>query len=347
MKHFYFYLTLLFVALIGLSGCNNEWESELYTRMVSLKAPINNGEVSVIYLKYKPNNEIVTYKLPVIVSGSQKNDKNYTVRIGVDNDTLNDLNIGRYADRSDLYYRQLPENFYELPSQTCRIPAGSDVALYNVNFNFSGLDLVEKWVLPLTILPDATYTLNTYKGRQKALLWVIPFNDYSGTYSASSMSVTFAGINMRPMTANTRETRVVDENTIFFYAGITEELSEERSHFKVKCKFLDPYDVSEIIDPITGENTGFLLKKGYLELSAPEAALNFRVSGTPTYEIREELDIDRPHVVKRFYTLRMNYYYDDTISSNQVVFPYYCSGTMTMQRNVDTLVPDEDQAIYW
>jgi len=347
MKHRYFYLSLLIVALLGFSGCNDEWESELYTRMVSLKAPINQGEVSIIYLRYNPNNEVVTYKLPVIVSGSQKNDKDYTVRIGVDNDTLNDLNIGRYADRSDLYYKQLPDNFYDFPSQTCRIPAGSDVALFDINFQFSGLDLVEKWVLPLTILPDASYTLNTYKGRQKALLWVMPFNDYSGTYSASSMYVYFQGNDVNYMTANSRDARVVDDNTIFFYAGITEELAENRSHFKVLCKFLEPTEVTEIMDDNTGEGTGLYVKKGLLELSATEPALSFEVIGTPTYEIKEELDVDRPHVIKRFFTLTMEYKYTDTVSSANIDFPYRCKGTMLMQRNVDTLIPDEDQAIYW
>ncbi|HBK30131.1 MAG TPA: hypothetical protein DDZ78_00715, partial [Porphyromonadaceae bacterium] len=49
--------------------------------------------------------------------------RDYNVRIDVDNDTLNALNIDKYAARTDLYYHQLPESFYELPSQTCHIPA--------------------------------------------------------------------------------------------------------------------------------------------------------------------------------------------------------------------------------
>jgi hypothetical protein len=347
MKQFYFYLTLLLATFLGLSGCNDEWESELYTRMVSLKAPINRQDVSIIYLKYKPNNEVITYKLPVIVSGSQNNTQDYTVHIGVDNDTLNNLNIGRYADRSDLYYKQLPENFYELPSQICHIPAGSNVALYDVNFRFSGLDLVEKWVLPLTILPDKSYTMNIYKGRQKALLWVMPFNDYSGTYSSSSMYVYFVGNDVKYMTASTREARVVDENTIFFYAGITEELAENRGHFKVKCKFLEPDEVTEITDKNTGKGTGLYVKKGKLELEAPNPALNFEVIGTPTYEIKEEFDVDRPHIIKRFFTLTMEYKYTDSVSSENIDFPYRCKGTMLMQRNIDVLIPDEDQAIFW
>ena len=346
MKRFYIYLTVLIGVFFILSGCNDEWESELYSRMISLKAPINRDDVSVIYLRYKPNNESVTFKLPVIVSGSRKNDKDYMVRIGVDNDTLDYLNLDKYTDRSDLYYKQLPENFFSFPSQTCHIPAGTDVAHFNIDFNFSGIDLVEKWVLPLTVLPDPSYKLNTYKGRQKALLWVMPFNDYSGTYNAASMYVYFGDNTTRYMTASTRETRVVNDNTIFFYAGITEELAENRGKFKVKCEFLEP-TVEEIIDSKTEEGTGLFIKRGKLSLTADNPALEFEVIGEPSYEIKEELDIDRPHIVKRFFTLTMEYRYKDAESSDNIVFPYRCKGTMLMQRNVSKLIPDEDQAIFW
>jgi hypothetical protein len=339
MKHLYFYLTVLFGVLFAFPGCNDEWKDELYTRMVSLKAPVNRDEVSVIYLRYKTDGE-VTFKLPVIVSGSQTNDRDYTVRIDVDNDTLNFLNVGRYADRSDLYYKQLPESFYKFPSNTCHIPAGEDVALFDIDFNFSGLDLVEKWVLPVTVLPDPSYSLNSYKGRQKALLWIMPFNDYSGIYSASSMYVYFGGNESKYMTANTREAKVVDENTVFFYAGITEEMAENRGSFKVKCEFLAPQNVTE-----TGE--GLYVKKGRLVLSAENPALKFEVIGTPTYEIKEELDIDRPHIIKRFFTLTMEYKYVDAVSSSNAEFPYRCKGSLLMQRNVSTLIPDEDQAVFW
>jgi hypothetical protein len=347
MKNISFYLAILFGVLVGLSGCNDEWEDELYTRMVSLKAPINRDDVSVIYLRYKPDNEVTTFKLPVIVSGSQTNNKDYTVRIGVDSDTLSFLNFDKYTDRSDLYYKQLPESFYELPSQTCHVPAGSNVAHFDINFKFSGLDLVEKWVLPMTILPDPSYSLNTYKGRQKALLWIMPFNDYSGTYNAGSMYVYFGDNDTKYMTASTRETRVVDENTIFFYAGITEELAENRGEFKIKCEFLEPDEVTEVTDSKTGESTGLYVKSGKLVLSAENPALEFEMIGEPAYEIKEEFDIDRPHIVKRFFTLTMEYRYKDSVSSENMVFPYRCKGTMLMQRNVSTLVPDEDQAIFW
>lgn len=347
MKHSYFYFIIFLSVLIILPACNNEWEDELFTQMVSFKAPINKDDVSIIYVKYKPDNETVNFKVPVIVSGSRTNDKDYNVRIGVDNDTLNFLNIDKYSTRTDLYYKQLPENFYEFPTQTCHIPAGSDVATFDINFKLSGLDLVDKWILPLTILPDDSYKLNSYKGRQKALLWVMPFNDYSGSYNAGSMYVYFGDNTTKYMTANTREARVVDENTVFFYAGITEELAENRDEFKIKCKFLEPTEVTEIKDPNSEESTGLFVKKGKLVLSADNPEMEFEVIGEPTYEIREELDINRPHLIKRFFTLTMSYNYKDATASENMVFPYRCEGTMLLQRNISTLIPDEDQAVFW
>lgn len=339
----------LYIALLGLFffsfSCNDDWDDELYYQMVSLKAPVSD-EVASIYLRYNPQGEVI-YKLPVIVSGSKTNGRDYTVRMDVDNDTIAALNYEIYANRADLYYHQLPTSFYEFPSSTCHIASGTNVELFDVKFKFSGLDLVEKWVLPVTIVDDPSYVMNTYKGRQKALLWVRPFNDFSGSYSATSLYVYFGSNTTSYMTANTRTMQVVDENTVFFYAGITEELAANRGDYKVKCKFQDPTEVIEMIDENTGEKTGLVEKKGLLELSAENPSIGFEVVGTPSYVITEEYDIDRPFVIKRIFTMTMEYRYQDYTSSESVSFPYRCTGTMTMQRNINTLIPDEDQAILW
>jgi hypothetical protein len=161
------------------------------------------------------------------------------------------------------------------------------------------------------------------------------------------MYVYFGENTTNYMTANKREALVVDENTVFFYAGITEELAENRGVYKVKCTFLEPSEINEITDGKTGEKTGLFTKKGRLVLSADNPNIKFQVIGEPYYEITEEKDIDRPHMIKRFYTLTMEYKYEDNTSSSKMVFPYRCKGTMLMQRNINTLVPDEDQAILW
>ncbi|MDR0511248.1 MAG: DUF4973 domain-containing protein [Rikenellaceae bacterium] len=342
MKKLCYYIAVCGAVLFTV-GCNDEWKDELYDRMVSLKAPANGDGVCPIYLRYKQGG-IVTYKLPVIVSGSQTNDRDYDVQISVHPDTLNDFNRAQYYDRSDLYFKMLPGRNYEFPSEICHISKGSNVALYDVTFKFEDLDLVEKYVLPLAITEDPSYASNTYKGRDKALLWVLPFNDYSGTYGSTNMRIYPGASSSQTLSVSSREARVVDEKTIFFYAGITEELSRSRSSYKVKCEFISA-DTTEIIDERTGISTGLHRITGMMALSADNVSMDFQVLETPTYEIKEELDADKPHIIKRNYTLTMNYKYTDYSSGS--VFVYTCKGTMAMQRNVNIYIPDEDQAIIW
>lgn len=104
MKKRHIYIATLFIALLSFSACNDEWKDELYVHMVSLKAPINDGEVSSIYVRYKPNGEVI-YNLPVLVSGSTPLDKDLDVRIAVDPDTLNAMNEANFHElRKDLWY---------------------------------------------------------------------------------------------------------------------------------------------------------------------------------------------------------------------------------------------------
>ena len=89
------------MAITGMAytACNNEWEDELYTQMVSFKAPRGSNGVYNIYMRYKADGT-GQYKLPVIVSGSTPNASDIDVKIGVDNDTLNILNKARFASTS-------------------------------------------------------------------------------------------------------------------------------------------------------------------------------------------------------------------------------------------------------
>ena len=103
-----------------------------------------------------------------------------------------------------------------------------------IDFNLQGFDLLEKWVLPLTIVDDGAsdYQSHPRKNYAKALLKVVPFNDYSGSYSTSTMEVYIRNANgstdNKPMVTNNRTAYVVDNNTIFFYAGlISEDLSRD------------------------------------------------------------------------------------------------------------------------
>ena len=168
MKKKIIYIATIFATLFFFSACNDEWKDELYSHMISLKAPIGSEEVSDIYVRYKPNGEVV-YDLPVLVSGSTPLDRDLNVRIAVDPDTLVALNLANYHElRKDLWYELLPEQNYEFVSPTCYMPVGTRKELFPIKFKFSGLNLSKEWVLPLTIEEDPSYVTNKRKGWRKA-----------------------------------------------------------------------------------------------------------------------------------------------------------------------------------
>jgi len=186
MKNKYRLLSLLAV-LIGFSACNDEWKDEQFEHYVSFKAPLDSKGVSQINIRYKPDGQ-VTYQLPLIVSGSTTNATDLTVGVAVDPDTLATLNTERFQSRTDLYYRELNNAFFTMPA-TVNIKAGENTALLNIDFTLGDIDLVDKWMLPLTITDDPAsgYVANPRKHYKKALLRVMPFNDYSGIYSGTAL----------------------------------------------------------------------------------------------------------------------------------------------------------------
>lgn len=326
MKNKYIILAIIAILFVC-SACNKEWTEEQYAPYISFKAPITTGGVSQIFVRYKEAGK-VTYQLPVLLSGTTTLSSPVNVQIGVDNDTLDILNVERFHSRTDLFYQMLKPEYYEIPSSEVTIPAGECGSLLDIDFKLKDLDLVDKWVLPLTILdaPDYGYQPNMRKHYRKALLYVTPFNDYSGSYSTTTMSVYFRQGSGDPMVTNNRTAFVVDNNTVFFYAGVTDEQRKDRRAFKIFVKFN---------------------KDGTLTLEQEDPQLNLRVIGTPTYEIEETMDVDKPYLKHRYITLTLEYEYDDTLEVPNYTVKYRAKGIMTMERKINTQIPDEDQAILW
>ena len=224
MKEKIYYLLFAVLMALFCTACNEEWTDEQYEHYVSFKAPMDYARgVTDIYVKYKLNGA-VTYQLPVIMSGSTLPGHDTEVQIAIDSDTLKSINWEYFHNRTDLYYKELTSDYYEVENMNVVIPADDCVGLLNVNFKLGGIDLVDKWVLPLTIResPIGSYTPHPRKNYKKALLRVVPFNEYSGIYSTTTMEVGFTDSGNK-MTTNTRTAFVVDEHSVFFYAGLMNE----------------------------------------------------------------------------------------------------------------------------
>lgn len=333
MKKIFNYL-LVAASLFAASACNDEWEEEQYHQYVSLKAPVNDKGCTQINVRYKKDGK-TTYRLPVIVSGSTMNEKNLDVHVAVDPDTLVAFNKARFTTDTELFYDQLPSQYYSFP-ETVNIPAGTSTALLDINFSLKDLDMVDKWILPLTVEDDPSYGYqsNMRKHYRKALLRVMPFNDFSGSYSTTAMKTYFYDTNKNEvvgdaMVENTRTAFVVNDSTIFFYAGLMgEDLQKsKRRLYKVYVKF--NHDKS-------------------LTLSADNDQIDFEVpeGTTPIYSTTKNMDDTRPYIEHRFTTLRLTYLFND-ITSASIPIRYKVTGTLLLERKVNLQIPDEDQAIEW
>ena len=328
MKKKYSIITML-VALILCGSCNDEWKNEQYERYISFKAPIDAKGVTPIYVRYKTDGN-VTYKLPLIVSGSTTNNQNITVHVAVDPDTLQVLNYERFQNRTDLFYKELESKYFTIP-ETIDIKAGDNTSLLNVNFTLNNLNLVDKWILPLTIVNNSSYgyKANPRKNYRKALLRVMPFNSYSGTYSSTALNIYLKGSeNDASIVQNTKQGYVSDESSVFFYAGMVDEDRVDRINYKIYAKFDS--------------------KSNNLTFSTDNTKMEFMLNRNPSYTVDEEMDATRPYLLHRYITIRnIDYNFADYTSIPGTKIEYTVRGSMILERKINTQIPDEDQAIEW
>lgn len=331
-KHI-FKLILLFTIVAGMVSCNDSLKSEQFEQMASFKAEPNTQGVTMAYVRYKPDGK-VRYELPVIISGSTPNSKNRAVHVGLDPDTLAILNHEQYGDRAELYFRQLDPKYYSMP-KTIDIPAGQSTATIPIDFSLANLDESDKWVLPLQIVDSSQYDYkaNPNKYYRRAMLRITPFNDYSGTYGGTLYKI-YLGDDTDPLTINEHRTFVVDDSTIFVYAGTRDIDYLDRKNYKVFIKF-----TNDSID----------IQKRKLEIWSDNAMNNnFKVGSSQSYyTIEEEWDPKQPYMKHIYYTLYLSYSFDDYNTVPGQRLPYRVDGTLTMQRDLNTLIPDEDQQIQW
>ena len=328
MKQIYALLSLLAV-LVWCNSCNDEWKDEQFERYVSFKAPLDDNGVTQIHVRYKPDGE-VTYQLPLIVSGSTTNNSDLTVHVAVDPDTLQVLNYERFQSREDLFYRELESGYFTMP-ETVNIRAGENTSLLNIDFTLGDIDLVDKWLLPLTIVDDPSYgyVANPRKNYRKALLRVMPFNDYSGMYSGTALKTFLKGYEDDAAIVKSEiPVYVVDENTVFFYAGKVDEKLIDRLHYKIYASF----------DSQTKNVT----------LTAEDPNIELQVNGAPVFVVEETMDAVRPYLLHRYVTIsKIDYSYTDYTAVPSATIAYTVRGSLILERKINTEIPDEDQAIEW
>lgn len=363
MKRFSILLASVFGLMALTTSCNDEWTEEQYEHYISFKAPIDkDGGVSSVYVPLTRHNTdgtpmygagLSSFKLPMIVSGTTKNDDNFQVKVAHDTDTLGILNYEWFQDRKDLYYKDMNE-MVTFPS-TVNFESGSDISLLDLRFDFNNIDMVEKWVLPLQVVDDGTspYLSHPRKHYGKALLRVFPYNEYSGNYSATTLLVASATTKNALDKAEgsgqeVARAYVVSDDEVFFYAGSIDESRTDRKNYKIFAKFT----------PTSADG-----KSGTVTLSTdnPKIQLESREATYTIYDQRDDVQLWLNHhyiiindIYYTFcdYTIMGENYYNqqlaDGVAEDKIFKTWYkCTGTLTLERKINTQIPDEDQAIEW
>jgi uncharacterized protein DUF4973/uncharacterized protein DUF4361 len=310
----------MLVSLLLSTACNKEWTEELYVKEVSF---VKSGVVKV-YAQYKSQGGVVTVKVPVTLSGSTGNPDDIEVAIDIDRDTLGSLNFERFRLRKDLYFQELPQANYSFKSMTTIIPKGSLQGYFEVELKLEGLDLINKYMLPLKIVSSSNDNVTNRRWFSKSLMQIIPFNNYSNRYSNAGL-IWDRDVPQNKQTALTTPNRnawVVDERTVFFFAGNIDEEAYDRATYKVMATFNSDSTVT---------------------LTAPDATIKFsQKSGT--YTITKKMDEVQPYLEKTYITMNLEYWYSD-ISNPTFPINYQFVGPLTLERIRNIQIPDEDQQV--
>lgn len=313
------YLYILLGLLLG-TACKKEWTSELYVQDVAFA---KSGVVSV-YAKYKDQGGSLTVKVPVVLSGTTGNGEDIQVTIAIDRDTLENLNFDRFRLREDLYFQELPEANYSFQSMTTTIPKGSIQGYFDLELKLDGLDLINKYILPIKIVSTSKNNVSTRRWFAKSLMQIIPFNDFSNKYSNAGLiwNRDLPQNGQTALSIPSRTSWVVDERSVFFFAGNIDEAAYDRAKYKIIARFNEDSTVT---------------------LSAPDPSINFsQQSGR--YTMSKRMDEVQPYLEKTYITMNLEYWYSD-ITNPAFPINYRFTGPLTLERVRNIQIPEEDQQV--
>lgn len=312
------------------TGCNDEWTDEQYENYLSF---VNPG-VTKVYLKYDQANGQREYEIPIQVSGSTMPGSDVNVTVALDPDTVASYNFDNFRSRTDLYYKQLEPQYYAFDKMSTIVKSGESEGFLKVNFSFLGLDTYDNYFLALTIDPSSDLLPNPRKHYKKTLMHINLFNDFSGKYNVSSELIEYnpdGSERSEKIKVETRNSWVVDENTIFFYAGFVDEQALDRKDYRVFIKFIPSEEGAQ---------------DGTIEFTPENPDIKFQYDPAKcSYSIAEAMDPLKPYLKRRYVTVNMSYTYHD-ITNPDYLIKYKYEGPMIMERVLNILKPEEDQ-IEW
>lgn len=222
----------LLSALIGFFSCADELNDELFKKFTYLT---QNGW-SESTLDIKDDN---TVDLPVYfgINGTSSNDKDITIQITADADTLQKYNFEKYKNQVESYYKLLPSNTYRFDASSYTIPSGEIRASAICNIDLSSLraiNIYDEYVLPLAITSSGDNV--TGPSQYSKALYSLSFrNSYSGNYTCSG-KLKEEGETYETE-AKARKIYAISKDECYFYAGNVERDEEGKENYVIILKW--------------------------------------------------------------------------------------------------------------
>lgn len=220
------------------SSCNDELDDELFTKFVLLT---NNGWIDEDM--EIPETGILEIPILLGVNGTSRNDRDVSVTLQWDPDTLEGYNFEKYRNQTDLYYSECTEGSLAFSEESILIPAGSEKGVSSIKVDLNKLaDPYKDYVIPISIKNVSDYEIGEAK-YSKELLHLALKNDYSGNYTGEAKVREVGG---GEMTIATKTLYAVKSHEDYFFAGNMDRSSLNRAWYVVSIKFDKNGDILEV-----------------------------------------------------------------------------------------------------
>lgn len=218
--------SLLLVIILGMSSCNDQLADELFEKRTYL---IDNGWKDY-QLEVDEDN---TALLPVYfgINGTSFNDKDITLTLEVDPDTLERYNWEKFKNQKDLYFKILPEEAYVFNASSWTIPAGELNTPAYIKISLDKIkevgSLYTDYVLPLKIKTSVGEPVGKSK-YAKVLAHIAFKNDFSGQYTGKGI-IKQIGTSFTTDISSTN-IYAINRNTCYMFVG--EKTREKTTNYQ-------------------------------------------------------------------------------------------------------------------
>ncbi|MEG0807312.1 MAG: DUF4361 domain-containing protein [Alistipes sp.] len=219
-------ILFLLATLVLFCACDNKLEDELFTKHVLIN---QNGfrEYNLNYVNTSVKDTVIT----VAINGSSRLDRDITVNLAINPDTLAGYNWEKYRNDRSRYYELLPEECYSFVGEGILIKAGTEYTNVPIQFYLDKIDKEKNYVLPISIISTSEYQVGAPQ-YSTVLMNIVLSNDYTGTYALSGRvqeieTGDFMDVRM------TRTLRVVDPVTVSLFASNTSERVSNREDYRI------------------------------------------------------------------------------------------------------------------